>query len=204
MSQLSGSEPKLAAMVEEHPDYTLSEYCEAWQEQQGMALDESTMCRWLQKQQLTLKKTRRSQQAQTAQGQQQRLDSWQQVRAIEPENLVFLDEIGLLLGMVRWMGRSQKGTRVDDIKPFYRGSRVTVIGASSQQKVLTCKGMEQSMHGEQCKQFLREDLAPQLGPAAVLTMDNLPAHKVEGVSERLAAVGARALYLSPYSPEFNP
>lgn len=58
VSQLSGSEPKLAAMVEEHPDYTLSEYCEAWQAQQGMALDESTMCRWLQKQQLTLKKNK--------------------------------------------------------------------------------------------------------------------------------------------------
>ena len=55
-SQLTGQEQQLAAMVEAHPDYTLSEYCEAWQVQQGVTLAESTMCRWLQKQQLTLKK----------------------------------------------------------------------------------------------------------------------------------------------------
>jgi putative transposase len=35
-------------------------------------------------------------------------------------------------------------------------------------------------------------------------MDNLKAHKVEGVEEMIEAVGARIVYLSPYSPEFNP
>ena len=35
-------------------------------------------------------------------------------------------------------------------------------------------------------------------------MDNLPAHKVEGVKQAIEAVGARLLYLSPYSPDFNP
>ena len=35
-------------------------------------------------------------------------------------------------------------------------------------------------------------------------MDNLRVHKVEGVSEMIEAVGARVVYLSPYSPELNP
>ena len=35
-------------------------------------------------------------------------------------------------------------------------------------------------------------------------MDNLPAHQVEGVKPAIEAVGARLLYLSPYSPDFNP
>ncbi len=34
-------------------------------------------------------------------------------------------------------------------------------------------------------------------------MDNLGVHKVEGVEEMIEAVGARVVYLSPYSPEFN-
>lgn len=106
--------------------------------------------------------------------------------------------------MMRLMAIREKGTRVYEIKPFYRGSRVTVIGAISQQKVLRCKAIDKSMKGEQFKQFMREDLAPQLWSGAVVVMDNLPAHKVEGVSEILSEVGARALYLSPYSPEFNP
>jgi putative transposase len=35
-------------------------------------------------------------------------------------------------------------------------------------------------------------------------MDNLRVHKVEGVEEMIEAVGARVVYLSPYSPGFNP
>jgi transposase len=38
----------------------------------------------------------------------------------------------------------------------------------------------------------------------VVVMDNLAAHKVEGVRERIEAVGAELLYLPPYSPDFNP
>ncbi len=35
-------------------------------------------------------------------------------------------------------------------------------------------------------------------------MDNLPAHKVAGVRDAIAAAGAMLLYLPPYSPAFNP
>ena len=35
-------------------------------------------------------------------------------------------------------------------------------------------------------------------------MDNLAAHKVAGVREAIAAVGASILYLPPYSPDLNP
>ena len=35
-------------------------------------------------------------------------------------------------------------------------------------------------------------------------MDNLATHKVAGVREAIEAVGARLLYLPPYSPDFNP
>ena len=35
-------------------------------------------------------------------------------------------------------------------------------------------------------------------------MDNLGAHKVDGVAERIRQTGASLLYLPPYSPDFNP
>lgn len=71
-SQLVGYEPELAAMVEMYPDYTLTDYCEYWQDKTGFRVSESTMCRFLQKQELTLKKnipqrsSRRSRQASSA------------------------------------------------------------------------------------------------------------------------------------------
>src|SRR5262249_38223194 len=38
----------------------------------------------------------------------------------------------------------------------------------------------------------------------VVIMDNLPAHKVAGVTDAIEAVGATAFYLPPYSPDLNP
>ena len=35
-------------------------------------------------------------------------------------------------------------------------------------------------------------------------LDNLAAHKVDGVRQALAAAGASLLYLPPYSPDLNP
>ncbi len=44
-------------------------------------------------------------------------------------------------------------------------------------------------------------LCPKLQPGDVAAMDNLPAHKVAGVRERIEAAGAELLYLPPYSPD---
>jgi transposase len=38
----------------------------------------------------------------------------------------------------------------------------------------------------------------------IVAMDNLAAHKVAGVAEAIEGVGARVLYLPPYSPDMNP
>src|SRR4028119_2530247 len=49
-SQLFGQQEQLKEIVVEHPDYTLAEYCEYWQDKTGVRLSESAMCRFLQKQ----------------------------------------------------------------------------------------------------------------------------------------------------------
>lgn len=55
-SSLEGYSPQLAQMVEKYPDATLAEYCQYWGEAHGQWFSISTMCRALQKQQLTRKK----------------------------------------------------------------------------------------------------------------------------------------------------
>jgi DDE superfamily endonuclease len=47
-------------------------------------------------------------------------------------------------------------------------------------------------------------LAPALAPGAVVVLDNLAAHKVDGVRQAIAAAGGAILYLPPYSPDLNP
>jgi hypothetical protein len=40
-----------------------------------------------------------------------RLEYWEKVKNIKPKNLVFLDEIGVWLGLIRTHARSERGTR---------------------------------------------------------------------------------------------
>ncbi len=51
--------------------------------------------------------------------------------------------------------------------------------------------------GKSFKLLESEMLVPQLWPGAVVIADNLPAHKVKGLSEAIEAVGAKIVYLSP-------
>ena len=150
------------------------------------------------------KKTLRSTQAATERVQKLRSEYWQQVKDIEPHNLVFLDETGVMLGLTRTYARSPRGSRVYDLKPFYRGARVTVIGAISLTGVVALMTLDGAMDGNAFKVFIKQCLLPQLWSGAVVVMDNLPAHKLAAIKPIIEAVGARVLNLSPYSPDFNP
>ncbi|UNU25124.1 transposase [Microcoleus vaginatus] len=111
-----------------------------------------------------------------------RLDYWEKVKDIEPKNLVFLDETGVLLGLTRTHARSQRGTRAYAVKPFYRGKKVTVIGAISLTKVVALMTLDNSMDSKAFEVFIEKCLVPQLWPGAVVVMDNLPAHKVDSIT----------------------
>jgi transposase len=126
------------------------------------------------------------------------------VTGIALKDLVFLDEMGVLLGLMRTHARAVPGERAYHFKPFYRGSKLSVIGAISVSKVLAVMTINDSMDAAAFKVYVSKCLVPQLWKGAVVVMDNLPAHKVQAIAPLIEDVGARILYLSPYSPEFNP
>ena len=112
--------------------------------------------------------------------------------------------MGVLLGLTRTHARSKYGNRVYDLSPFYRGSKVTVVGAISLTKVVGLMTLNGSMDGQAFKVFIEQLLVPNLWKGAVVVMDNLPAHKLATIEPLLQSVGASVLNLSPYSPDFNP
>ena len=60
------------------------------------------------------------------------------------------------------------------------------------------------MDGEAFRVYVRDVLAPTLRRDDVVVLDNLPAHKVAGIREAIAARRAQIFYLPPYSPDMNP
>ena len=108
------------------------------------------------------------------------------------------------LALARGYARSFQGTRAYSQQPFYPGQHLTLIGAIALKGFLRGMTLEGGTNGTAFQVFLDKVLLPQLWPGACVVMDNLPAHKVKGVREKIESVGACLIYLSPYSPDFNP
>lgn len=79
----------------------------------------------------------------------------QKIQLIAPENLVFIDEMGVMLGLTRTHARSPYGSRVYCFQPFYRGAKVTVIGAISLKQVLAVMTLKFLFSRQENPVFLR-------------------------------------------------
>lgn len=86
------------------------ELCEIFANKTGKLVARSAMCSGLQKFGLNGNK-KPSTLAGTNRVLNLRLDYWEKVKHIEPENLVFLDETGILIDLTRTHARSQYGIR---------------------------------------------------------------------------------------------
>ena len=64
--------------------------------------------------------------------------------------------------------------------------------------------VESATDGHVFLAFLQHVLCPNLKPGQIVVMDNLTAHKVDGVFDLIQQAGASVFYLPPYSPDFNP
>jgi transposase len=123
---------------------------------------------------------------------------------LAPEQLVFLDESGATTEMTRRYGRAPGNQRVGEAVPQGHWRTVTMLAA------LTVNGLEAPMtiesptDGDIFLAYLEQVLCPGLRSGQIVILDNLAAHKVDGVQRLVESTGARLLYLPPYSPDFNP
>jgi transposase len=118
--------------------------------------------------------------------------------------LIYLDESGVSTQMTRLYGRALRGERVHDTVPGGHWKMLTILGALDHTGILAAMTVEAATDREVFLAYLDEVLCPKLRPGHVVVMDNLSAHKVDGVASRIQARGASVLYLPPYSPDLNP
>ena len=127
-----------------------------------------------------------------------------QLEGVQPKNLVFVDESGVNLAMTRLYARSRRGTRAFGHAPRNWGHNVTILSALSLRGPLASLYLPGATDGPVFLTYLKKVLVPRLWKGAVVVMDNLGAHKVAGVAAQIEAVGARLVYLPPYSADLNP
>ena len=106
--------------------------------------------------------------------------------------------------MTRRYGRAPRGQRLAEGTPAGHWHTLTLLSAMSLQGMLAAMTVESPTDGDVFLAYVEQVLCPRLQPGQVVVMDNLPAHKVEGVRSLIQAARAELLYWPPYSPDFNP
>ena len=122
----------------------------------------------------------------------------------DPHKLVFVDESGAKTNMTRLRGRAREGARVLDCAPHGHWCTTTLLGALRLDGTSACMSVEGATDREVFHAYVRHVLVPSLRPGDIVVLDNLAAHADSRARQLIEAVGARLLFLPPYSPDFNP
>ena len=102
---------------------------------------------------------------------------------------------GVNLGFSREYGRASPGQRAVGHRPCNTGGNVTVVAGLSRHGIIAPLIFPGASNGEIFKNYVEKVLAPELAPGDTALMDNLSAHKVQGIEDI-----QRFLYL-PVTPK---
>jgi transposase len=123
---------------------------------------------------------------------------------LNPADLVFVDETSTHTAMTRRRARAPRGERAVGCTPRNHGPNVTLLATLTPEGIGPAVALPGAVDGAAFVAYAERILAPSLRPGQVVILDNLSAHKSEAARTAVEAVGARLLFLPPYSPDFNP
>jgi transposase len=124
--------------------------------------------------------------------------------AVDPRDLVFLDETSTPITLTPLRARAPRGQRAVGRIP--RGTRPHIAWLAT----LTATGLGESLvvngtiDGQVFDIFVARVLAPSLRPGQVVVWDQLNVHKSARARALIEAAGCRVVLLPSYSPDFNP
>jgi transposase len=131
--------------------------------------------------------------------------NWRASQAdVDPQRLVFVDETGLKTDMSRIRGWAERGTRLVEAVPGGHWHIHTLVHAVALDGTRAAMVLDGPIDSICFAGFCAHFLAPTLHPGDLVVLDNLSSHKSSAAIAAVEAVGAKMVYLPPYSPDLNP
>jgi transposase len=106
--------------------------------------------------------------------------------------------------MTRLYGRAPANERVNDYVPDVRSQRTSILSTIRLDGTQVPFIFDGTLNKELFKAYVDEFLSPSLSEGDIVILDNSSVHKAKGVLDSITDRGAIALFLPPYSPDFNP
>lgn len=123
---------------------------------------------------------------------------------LRPEDVVAIDEMGMVTGMSRTYGYAPCGQRAIAAELGGKGTRLSVVGALTVAGFLGGLEVTGTVNGDVFEAFLEQIVVPSLRPGTIVLLDNARFHHGEAIQAMIEATGARVVFLPRYSPEYNP
>jgi transposase len=101
-------------------------------------------------------------------------------------------------------GWAPRGQKLVARAPFGKWRTLTFLAALRHDRIDAPCVLDGPINGLSFTAWVEQCLVPTLNAGDVVIMDNLGSHKGAAVRKAIRAVGARLLFLPPYSPDLNP
>jgi transposase len=124
--------------------------------------------------------------------------------ALEPKNLVYLDESGVDAALHRPYARAPRGMKVLGEVSGTHAQRISLIAALHESRLLAPMRFEGYCDTLVFNAWLEQVLLPELRPGQTVLMDNASFHKSPTTKTLIESKGCTLKYLPTYSPDLNP
>ena len=130
---------------------------------------------------------------------------WQNYQGLlDPRRLVFIDETSAKTNMAPIRGWAQRGQRLRARVPHGHRKTLTFLAALRRDRIDAPCVFDRPINRQSFEAHVRQVLVPTLTQGDSVILDNLGRHKGKQVRNAIRAVGAKLLFLPPYSPDLNP
>jgi transposase len=106
--------------------------------------------------------------------------------------------------MTRTRGWWWRGEPLLAKAPHGHWQTMTFMAALRHDRITAPFVLDGPISGDSFKAYVEQVLVPTLKPGDIVIMDNLGSHKSGAIRSAIRAVGARLMFLPPYSPDLNP
>jgi len=123
---------------------------------------------------------------------------------VDAERFVFVDETGVKTDLTRLRGWAESGERLVEAIPGGDWQTSTLVHAVALDGTRAAMVLDGPINSLCFTGFCEYYLAPALQPGDLVVLDNLSSHKSSSAIAAVERVGAKMIYLPPYSPDLNP